>query len=64
MRSPTVPLAKPTWRVASMSARRRYPGWRDELRLAVSSVKGAHFHTASAHAFQRTATDGRRPAER
>jgi hypothetical protein len=32
MRSPTVAPAKPTWRVASMLARRRYLGCRDELR--------------------------------
>ena len=34
MRSPTVAPAKPTWRVASMLARRLYLGCRDELRLA------------------------------
>jgi hypothetical protein len=41
MRSPTGPPAKPTWRVASMLARRRYLGWRDEFRLAVSLPNGA-----------------------
>ena len=33
MRSLTVTPDKPTWRVASMLARRLYLGWRDELRL-------------------------------
>jgi hypothetical protein len=33
MRSPTVAPAKPTWRVASTLARRRYLGWRDEFCL-------------------------------
>ena len=45
MRSPTGPPAKPTWRVASMLARRLYLGCRDELRLAVSSLKGAYVHS-------------------
>jgi hypothetical protein len=41
MRSLTVAPAKLTWRVASTLARRRYLGWRDEFRLAVSLPNGA-----------------------
>jgi hypothetical protein len=37
--------AKPTWRVASMLARRRYPSCGDKFSLSVSLLKSAYVHS-------------------
>ena len=45
MRSLTGARAKPTWRVASMLARRRYPSCGDKFSLSVSLLKSAYVHS-------------------
>jgi hypothetical protein len=60
MRSLTVAPAKPTWRVASMLARRRYLGCCDELHSAVSSLKGGSFPLDWVRPRISTDRDGRR----